>query len=397
MKKTKTVKQKLRANFLWLHRWLGLISGIVVFIVSISGCLYVFEEEGRDIFQRKYFYVSATDHAERKSLHEITAVVKTQYPKDSITQIRFKEKANAAIIVHTKTEKAISVNPYTLQVIGVRNLKTDFFNWIVKFHMTLHMGELGNEIVRWNVLIFFIICITGLIIWWPKQKKFLKQVIRINFKTKNWKRLNWDLHSVLGFYSLVVLLIISLTGIFWMFDWAKKFTALATGSKQSDTKPPVNKTKTATAVYAMEDAYYKAKELYPGAAQVFISNSVDAKQPLRILFRYPYTLVRKQNTLFFDKYSGELLREDLYKNYTAYDKVMRSNFDFHTGRIRALGIGSKIIYFLASLFAASLPVTGFLIWWGRRRKTKAIGQKVEQKFVRRVEQKVEALPVSSFD
>lgn len=396
MKKNKTVKQKLGSNFLWLHRWLGLISGIVVFVVSISGCLYVFEEEGRDIFQRKYFYVSAPANAERKPLHEITAVVKTQYPKDSITQIRFKEKTNAAIIFHTKTEKAISVNPYTLQVMGVRNLQTDFFNWIVELHMNLHMGKVGNEIVRWNVLIFFIICITGLIIWWPKQKKFLRQAIRINFKTKNWKRLNWDLHSVLGFYSLVVLFIISLTGIFWMFDWAKKFTALATGSEQTDTKPPVNKIKTATTVYAMEDAYYKAKELYPGAAQVFITSSGNEKQPLRILFRYPYTIVRKQNTLFFDKYTGELLREDLYKNYTAYDKVMRSNFDFHTGRIRALGIGSKIIYFLASLFAASLPVTGFLIWWGRRKK-KAAGQKVEQKFVRRVEQKVDVLSVSSFD
>jgi uncharacterized iron-regulated membrane protein len=116
MKKNKTVKQKLRSNFLWLHRWLGLISGIVVFIVSISGCLYVFEEDCRNIFQRKYFYVAAPENAERKPLHEITAVVKTQYPKDSIAQIRFKEKTNAAIIFHTKTEKAISVKVVGLKV-----------------------------------------------------------------------------------------------------------------------------------------------------------------------------------------------------------------------------------------------------------------------------------------
>jgi len=373
MRKKRTRKQKLRNSFLWLHRWLGLISGIVVFIVAVSGCLYVFEEEGRDLFQQKYFYVNVPVNAIRRPLHEISDAVKKQYPSDSITQIRFKEKANAAIVYHTKTEKAISVNPYTLEITGVRNLKTDFFNWILKLHMNLHMGKVGNEIVRWNVLIFFIMCITGLIIWWPKQKRFLKQALRIKFKTKKWKRLNWDLHSVLGFYSLLVLLIISLTGIFWMFDWATQFTAFATGSKQTNTKPPANKTKPSGAeTFAMETAYYKAKELYPGAAQVFITNTANDKQPVRVLFRYPYTIVRKQNTLFFDKHSGELLREDLYKNYTAYDKVMRSNYDFHTGRIRILGIGSKIIYFLASLFAASLPVTGFLIWWGRRKKTVAI-------------------------
>ena len=369
MRKKRTLKQKLRNSFLWLHRWLGLISGIVVFIVAVSGCLYVFEEEGRDLFQRKYFYVNVPDDAIRKPLHEISAVVIKQYPNDSIAQIRFKEKANAAIIFHTKTGKAISVNPYNLEVTGARNLKTDFFNWILQLHMNLQMGKVGNEIVRWNVLIFFIMCVTGLIIWWPKQKRFLKQALRINFKTTKWKRLNWDLHSVLGFYSLLVLLIISLTGIFWMFDWAKQFTAFATGSKQTDTKPPVNKTKPGAETFAMETAYEQAKELYPGAAQVFITNAANDKQPVRVLFRYPYTIVRKQNTLFFDKHSGELLREDLYKNYTAYDKVMRSNYDFHTGRIRILGIGSKIIYFLASLFAASLPVTGFLIWWGRRKKS----------------------------
>jgi uncharacterized iron-regulated membrane protein len=368
MTKQKTVKQKLRTAFLWAHCWLGLISGIVVFVVSLTGCLYVFEEECRDIFKKKYFHVAVPPAAERKPLQQISALIKQQYPADTITQIRFTEKAGAAIVYHTKTDKAISVNPYTLQVIGVRNLEIDFFDFIVELHVTLKLGKVGNEIVKWNVLIFFIICVTGLIIWWPKQKKFFRQAATINFKTKNWKRFNWDLHSVLGFYSLLVLILISLTGIFWMFDWAKKFTSTVTSSPITNTKAPVNKSNNKTIVVTAEDCYYKAKQIYPGATQTFIIVSNSDKQPNRILFRYPYTIVRKQNTLFFDKYGGELLRADLYKNYTAYDKVMRSNFDFHTGRIRLFGIGSKIIYFFASLFAASLPITGFLIWWGRQKK-----------------------------
>ena len=370
MRKNGSIKQKLRSSFLWLHRWLGLISGIVVFIVSITGCIYVFEEEGRDLFQHKFFYVSASAGAERKPLEEISAVVKKNYPADSIAQIRFKESKDAAIIYITKKQKAISVDPYALQVIGVRNLKSDFFSVVLQLHMNLLLGKTGEEIVKWNVLIFFILCVSGLIVWWPKQKRFFRRAVRINFKTKNWKRLNWDLHSVLGFYALFVLLIISLTGLFWVFDEVKQLTAFATGNQVTDTKPPENKAAKNDERFSMEAAYYKAKEFYPGASQVFVTNAANDKQPVRVVFRYPYTIVRKQNTLFFDKYSGELLREDLYKNYTAYDKVMRSNYDFHTGRIRILGIGSKIIYFLASLFAASLPVTGVLIWWGRRKKAK---------------------------
>ncbi len=356
--------------FLWLHRWLGIASSIVVFIVALSGCIYVFEEEGRDIFQRKYFYADVPDRAVRQPLDSLSATIRTQYPADTISQVRFKTAADATVIYHTVTGKAISVNPYTKAVIGVRNSDDDFFNWIEELHVNLHLGKVGNEIVRWNVLIFFILCVTGLIVWWPKQKRLLKRALRINWKTENKKRFTWDLHSVLGFYALLVLLVVSLTGMFWMFDWVKQFTAFVTGNRIVQAKAPVNKSKAGPETITMESAYEKAAALYPGASQVFINRPANPKQPIRVLMRYPYTIVRKQNTLFFDRYSGELLREDLYKNNNGYDKVARSNFDFHTGRIHALGIGSKIVYFLASLFAASLPVTGIMIWLGRGKKKK---------------------------
>lgn len=360
----------LKKAFGKIHLWLGLASGLVVLIVSLTGCLYVFEEEGRDFFQHKYLYVQK-QATPRKSLQELSSVVRSNFPKERIEQIRFKEEANAAIIYHTKSKKAISVNPYTAQIIGTRNLKTDFFSVVLDIHLHLMMGKFGEQVVKWNVLIFFILCVSGLILWWPKQKKFFRKAATINLKTKNWKRLNWDLHSVLGFYGLVVLIIISLTGMFWVFDSMKWTVSKITGAPI--TKNPETKSRPAEgSTYTMEEAYYVAAKKYPGAMQTFISNPADSLAPIRVLFRYPYAIVRKQNTVFFDKYSGEMLREDLYKNYTAYDKVSRSNYDFHTGRIRILGMGSKIIYFLASLFAASLPVTGTLIWWNRKRKKKPV-------------------------
>ncbi len=363
----------IRKAFGKIHLWLGLASGLVVFIVAITGCLYVFEEEGRNIFQHKYLYVEPQAQP-RKPLQELTKIVRSKFPADRIEQIRFKEETNAAIVYHTKSKKAISVNPYTGVVIGARNLKADFFSVILDIHLHLMMGKFGEQLVKWNVLIFFILCVSGLILWWPKQKRFFKKAVTINFKTKNWKRVNWDLHSVLGFYGLVVLLIIALTGMFWVFDSVKWTVSKITGAPI--TANPKTKSKPdAGANYTMEEAYYVAAQKYPGATQTFITNPSDSLAPVRVLFRYPYTIVRKQNTVFFDRYSGEILREDLYGNYTAYDKVSRSNYDFHTGRIRALGMGSKIIYFLASLFAASLPVTGTLIWLNRKRKKKPAVQK----------------------
>jgi uncharacterized iron-regulated membrane protein len=46
------------------------------------------------------------------------------------------------------------------------------------------------------------------------------------------------------------------------------------------------------------------------------------------------------------------------------EHLVESNYDIHVGAI--LGLPGKILAFLASLICASLPVTGFMIWWGRR-------------------------------
>lgn len=352
-----------------IHLYLGLTSGIVVFVVSLTGCIYVFEEEARNVFQSKYFYVENPKLQVRKTLFEISDAVKKVYPKEKITQIRFESAPESAYLYHTKSKKAISINPYSLKIIGERDLESDFFKFILDIHLNLKMGEIGEQIIRWNVLIFLIMVISGIVIWLPKQGKFLKQALTIKWKTKNLKRLNWDLHSVLGFYASFVLLIIALTGVFWVFDSAKNLVSLITGEKITKTKAPENVSKLATS-FTLEKAYYVAKAEFSGENQTFISYPEKENQPIRVLFRYPYTIVRKQNTIFFDKHSGELLRKDLFKNYTAYDKVMRSNYDFHTGRIRVLGIGSKILYFLASLFALSLPVTGTMIWWSKNFKSK---------------------------
>lgn len=351
-----------------IHLYLGLVSGLVVFVVSLTGCLYVFEEDARGVFQTKYFFVEVPQGQARKNLFEISATVKKAFPTEKITQIRFESALESAFLYHTKSKKAISINPYTLKIVGVRNLEADFFNFILDIHRTLKMGEIGEEIIKWNVLIFLVLCVSGLVLWWPKQKRFLRQSLTIKWRTQNWKRLNWDLHSVLGFYGLFVLLIISLTGIFWVFDSAKSLMSAVTGEKITNTKAPKNAENAPKGSFSVEAAYYLAKQSYAGENQTFLSNPEKPTEPIRVLFRYPYSIVRKQNTLFFDKNTGTLLRQDLYKNYNAYDKVMRSNYDFHTGRIRILGLGSKILYFLASLFAASLPITGTLIWWNKRRK-----------------------------
>jgi uncharacterized iron-regulated membrane protein len=76
---------------------------------------------------------------------------------------------------------------------------------------------------------------------------------------------------------------------------------------------------------------------------------------------------------YFDQYTlKELPVDHIYGRITeadAADKLLRMNYDIHTGAI--LGLPGKMLAFFASLICASLPVTGFYIWLGRRKKVKA--------------------------
>ena len=49
-----TTKQKLRKGFLLVHRWVGIITGIVVMVVALTGCIYVFEKELRNVFEKSF-------------------------------------------------------------------------------------------------------------------------------------------------------------------------------------------------------------------------------------------------------------------------------------------------------------------------------------------------------
>ena len=320
-------------------------------MVGITGALFVFEEEGRELFQHKYYHV-ADEGGNRLPVTQLVDSFNVHYPKQKINSIRFKEQRDAAFVFYTK-DKIVSINPYTGIITGIRSPDTDFFTVVQKIHVELYLGKVGRQIVRWNVLIFFVMCISGLVIWWPKQKRFFRQAVRINFKTKNWKRLNWDLHSVLGFYAVFVLLIISATGLFWVFDTAKSVAGFITQSPVTNRDEKKIKSKPIRDQrYSLDAAYQYATATWPGTTETFITPAADSTAPIRVLLRYPYTIVRRQNTLFFNQYTGKVLKQDLYANNTRYDKVARANYDFHTGRIRVLGIGSKIIYFLAALMAA---------------------------------------------
>jgi uncharacterized iron-regulated membrane protein len=73
--------------------------------------------------------------------------------------------------------------------------------------------------------------------------------------------------------------------------------------------------------------------------------------------------------LTMDPASLEVKEAKLFSDLSVRQQIGRSVKSLHTGEI--FGQFTKFIWFVACLIATSLPITGTLIWWNKRKKKKS--------------------------
>ena len=371
-----------------LHLWLGMASGIVVLILSITGCIYVFSIEITEALRNDAIYVSEVkqatipvsklwDDTQNKigNKTKISSVKISNDPKK--TWIFGCYKANEGALTYfglIDYYQSIYVNPYSGEIMAIYDEEMDFFN-IVKFiHWSLLIAtDLGQQIVGWSTFIFVIMLIIGIILWWPKNKAARKQRFKFQWKsTTQWKRKNYDIHNIFGFYIASIALIIAFTGMVWAFTWfqATVYT-LASGTvtapeivnkKADNTLPKVDN--------AMEVALEKSRIAYPTADALSMAKPVDSIASVNVYVQQNENTYYAAHQMCFDQKSGEILLNRSHTDKNFGEQLITANYDIHVGAI--LGIPGKIIAFIASFICGMLPITGFLIWYGRTfKKSKA--------------------------
>jgi uncharacterized iron-regulated membrane protein len=350
---------------LQIHLWLGLATGLVVFIVSITGCLYVFEKEIRDLTEKKALYVPL----EKREFIGLAAIIKN-FEKVSanakITAIRINNyRPDATVAVSSGKKKVYYFNPYTAEL--VKKSKADWLDTIEDIHRTLLLGRPGKIIMNWSVVIFVVMLISGWILWFPKQMRLLRQSLTIKWNA-SFKRVNYDLHNVLGFYASGILIIIALSGLYFAFDSVKAGAVFLTGTKLS--KPvkaaPVIPSPLDSVPVRYDKLYTAAVLQFPGARETTLS--VRKNGDLRLRLIYPSQWSRNQNVFYFDPATGQMSRYKLYKDFKLADKLESTNYDIHTGQL--FGLFGKIVACIVSLISASLPVTGLIIWLKKKKRSK---------------------------
>ena len=382
---------KFKDVILFIHRWLGLITGLVVVVLSVTGCLFVFHQEISSWVRHDTFYADDIPTNQRPlPVAELQAKAAdalnidrlpyglTTYkdPGRNWSAMLYKDGVDSwTYFGSMEVYKTAYINPYNGQIEGIVNEKKDFFQIVKGIHWSLLLATpIGQPIVVWSTVIFLILLITGMVLWWPK--KWNRGGKQKSFKIKwgsTWRRVNYDLHNVLGFYFLIIAIIIGFTGLYWYFPFAKKslhfvgsgeYKLPETTVKEVVATPPDSLVPISSS--PMQTAYENAWTEYPEAYSIALTGPADSRGVITATIRPDGETYYDDSQLQFDQDTGDIIRASRYKDQSTGAKIVGMNYDIHVGAIG--GLPGKIIAFLASMVCGSLPITGFIIWWDREKR-----------------------------
>ncbi|MEH2290808.1 PepSY-associated TM helix domain-containing protein [Nostoc sp.] len=365
--------KKLRDFVFRLHRYIGLAVGLIAIIIGLTGSLLVFHDEISEFLLHRQIG-TITPQGERLPVEVILNQVKTSYVSQlgvTIDRIYISAKPNApAIIIPRKQESDLAelyVNPYTGVVIGNSQeiFSEKFFNAVYELHYALLLGKTGYAIAGIAALLMCILSITGFLLW-PGWRKLLNGFkIKLNAHPK---RINFDIHKVAGIVTAIFLALTGFTGFCWNFSDFTKPIIYAVTFTHKPASEPVSIGVPGKTPLKLTDQLKTARATFPNAMLGTIYFPRKPEDALSIRFKLPQDDDENgQSYVYLDQYSGKVLRVDNILKIPLGDRVLNSFEPLHYGTFGRLP--TRILYIFVGLAPLILFITGFVMWWYRRKST----------------------------
>ena len=386
-----------------VHLYAGLTCGLIVIAVCLSGTIYVYNTEIREYFDSDRFFVN--QQGSPLALEELRSDLELAYKGKVVGVNVFAQEGRTYQFALKKPGEESSltlfVDPYTGKVLADNSSKTSSEQWmgyLFSLHRWLLLDkvetpildsmsnqDLGRLINGIATSLFLVGVLTGIFLWFPKKAKNWKQGLNVKW-SGNWKRINHDLHNTLAFYSLIALFIMAVTGPFWSFGWYKVGWQKTWDTYQAPKEEPKGN---AAANSALETEAVQDSLPQPAAPVVSLDDLLAlVNQKLPYAGNLRVTLpeeadgeigVSKSRVGFFARAGADQLKITpatleikeitLFGDLPIRQQIGKSVKSLHTGEI--FGQLTKFLWAVACAIATSLPITGTLIWWNKRKKSKA--------------------------
>jgi uncharacterized iron-regulated membrane protein len=350
-----------------IHRWAGLIVGLFFLLSCISGAVLVFEKELDPVLYPAHYYHQANSEGRVLPLDSLIHLA-----RDFAKPLPLQELSIPAdfpttgnLIFRTDGGRLqrnyLALNPYTGMLTSTIPGGRHVFTFAEEFHRRLLLNDIGKKITGICCLIYLLILISGLILWWPKNKKVLKQRVKVTWDASR-KRLNWDIHSVGGFYALALLFLMCFTGLTWSFKSFESciFYIFDGKGKPKEEKISFPEQQIAGDRFIYQNTYRKAVQLFGKENTILLDLEQENTSVVKVQI--------DQDEYIFGGRNIRMLHKTLLEDQSTGTKVREFMKPLHTAN--RFGIIGKSVYLVVVLFGASMPVTGLYIWLGRKKKKK---------------------------
>lgn len=405
-----------------IHWFLGITAGIVLAVVGVTGGLMSFERTIMEAISPEIVQVQVS--GERLTPDAIAERFHAQKPESRVEQITLWPDADRSALVRVapppgeRRGDAIYINPYTGELLG-KITGEQFFRTVRSLHRWLLIPSepdginIGRQITGFSAFALVFFALSGLYLRWPRRALNWRNWFRIDFSLKG-RNFYWALHSVIGTWVILMYLLMALTGLTWSYSWFKSGAsvlltgepveerrgfgpggpgggqgAAGMGSREGREARGLGREGGGEGRRGAEGRMGRESERHhesvaPVAVDIawasFVTKAENnfkfasvtiprsEKDPVMINYVTPdATNDRQRSMISFNAASGELVSDQPYKPLEPLGKrIMQGIYELHTGEW--FGTPGLIINMTASFLMPLFTITGFLLYFDRRKK-----------------------------
>lgn len=355
----------------WLHLWFGIALSLPFMLQGLTGSILVY---GDDLDRLFGTVPRATAAGEIRSPQAILVAAQKALPAGlSANRLTMPVvSGDAAIIRAAGRSRAeaqqIFLDPVSLQVLAIRGAQDGWLRFVHNLHANLLLqGRPGRATIGWIGAALLTMTLSGFYLWWPRNGKW-RQAIAVKHGAKGF-RLQRDLHGMAGFWTLPLLLLMTCSGLSMCFP-----QTIGDGIRSvlpgRDLREAVTTSKVAVpegaSALPLDQAIAVAQRAAPGRHFTVAYLPQKPEQPWRLLFaRAGENTDLPGITVLLDPYRGVPIEVQDPAAYTTGESLLVWLRPLHYGL--AAGPVYQVLICLTGLTLPLFAVTGFTMWWLKRR------------------------------
>ncbi|HEU4586571.1 MAG TPA: PepSY-associated TM helix domain-containing protein [Gemmatimonadaceae bacterium] len=365
----------MRSVVIVAHRWLGLVAGLLLVVIGLSGSALVFRQEIDEALNPELLRV--TPAATRVPMQQVLDVAQRAFPDEAPSRIRMPRTPEGVVEVWLgrAPSRYVYVDPYRGTLLGARRPTEFLTGWLFYLHTKLLSGDAGERVVGVGALVLAVLSITGLVLWRPRRrsKREAQREARVAIASGGRRRSAYDLHRAVGFYSSALLLIASLTGASLVFHEA--FEGIIYGLTRTPSKPaiPLAVSPPDRPSLPLDSLLSIAERAQPGGKISYIYPADAPTAAFRVRKRLaPEIHPNGRSYVALDPRTGAVLGVEDGGRAPLGAQVYNALYPLH------IGIGGstamRVLVLVVGLAPALLAVTGVLQWWRRSARRRRRGR-----------------------